>query len=92
MYTGVHGLVFVALGVIAACFLLLANQRLNLGLSILLLFLILQFGFVGTTFFFAQPVLHELGSSLVLLGNLLAAAGMASYLWLRNPKLGERPP
>lgn len=91
MYSGVHGLVFIALGIIAAYFLLLTKKKLNLGLSILLLFVILEFGFVGTTFVFAEPVLQELAGSMVLLGNLLAAAGMASYLWLRNPKLRVRP-
>ncbi len=91
MYSGVHGVVFVVLGVIAAYFLLWTKKNLNLGLSILLLFVILEIGFVGTTFAFAKPVLHELAWSMVLLGNLLAAAGMASYLWLRNPKPSVRP-
>lgn len=91
MYTGVHGLVFIVLGVIAAYFLLLTKEKLSLGFSILLLFLILELGFVGTAFFLAEPILHELSWSLVLLGNLLAATGMASYLHLRNPKLRVRP-
>jgi hypothetical protein len=90
MYTGVHGLVFIVLGVIAAYCLLWTKKDLPLGLSILLLFVILEIGFVGTAFFFAEPVLHELAWSMVLLGNLLAAAGMASYLWLRNPRLRVR--
>jgi hypothetical protein len=86
MYSGVHGLVFIVLGVIAAYFLLLTKRDISLGVSILLLFVILELGFVGTTFTFAEPVLQELAWAMVLLGNLLAAAGMASYLWLRNPK------
>jgi len=45
----------------------------------LLLFLILELGFVGTAFVFAEPVLYELAWPAVLLGNLLAAAGMACY-------------
>ena len=85
MYTGVHGLVFIVLGVIAAFFLLLTRKKLNLGLWILLIFVILEFGFVGTAFVFAEPVLHELAWPMVLIGNLLAAAGMACYLWLRHP-------
>jgi len=85
MYTWVHGLVFIVLGEIAAYFLLSARKNPNLGLSILLLFVILEFGFVGTTFVFAKPVLYELAWAMVLLGNLLAAAGMACYLWLRHP-------
>lgn len=84
MYTGVHGVVFIVLGVIATYLLLLPKRNLNLALSILLLFTILEFGFVGTTFVFAKPVLDELTWPIVLIGNFLAAAGMACYLWLRR--------
>ncbi len=44
MYTWVHGLVFIVLGEIAAYSLLSAGKNPNLGLSILLLFVILEFG------------------------------------------------
>ena len=91
MYTGVHGLVFIVLGVIAAYFLLLAEKKPNLRFGILLLFVILEFGFVGTAVVFAEPVLHELAWPTVLLGNLLAAAGMVGYFWLRHPDLVKRP-
>lgn len=89
MYTGVHGLVFIVLGVLAAYFLLLTEKKLNFVLLILLLFVILELGFVGTTFVLAEPVLHELTWAMVLVGNFLAATGMASYLWLRQPKIVE---
>ena len=85
MYTGVHGLVFIVLGEIAAYLLLLTAKKPNLRFGILLLFVILEFGFVGTAFVFAEPVLHELAWPVVLLGNLLAAAGMAVYFWIRYP-------
>jgi len=91
MYTWVHGLVFIVLGEIAAYFLLSAGKNLNLGLAILLLFVILEFGFVGTTFIFAKPVLYEFAWPMVLLGNLLAAGGMGCYLWLRHPNFVMRP-
>jgi len=91
MYTWVHGLVFVVLGEIAAYFLFSAGKNLNLGLAILMLFVILEFGFVGTTFVFAKPVFYEFAWPMVLLGNLLAAAGMACYLWLRHPNFVIRP-
>src|SRR5262245_3797727 len=86
MYTGVHGLVFIVLGVIAAYF-LLTRKKLTVGLWILLVFVILEFGFVGTAFVFAEPVLHELPWQTVLIGNFLAAAGMACYFRLRQPNL-----
>ena len=90
MYTWVHWLAFIALGVIAAHFLSLTKRQLNLALSIFLLFLILEFGFVGTWFVLAKPVLDELAWTMVLFGNLLAAIGMAIYLQLRTtrPALG----
>ncbi len=91
MYTWVHGLVFIVLGEIAAYFHLSVGKNPNLGLSILLLFVILEFGFVGTTFVFAKPVIYEFAWPMVLLGNLLAAAGMACYLWLRHPNFVIRP-
>ena len=84
MYTWVHWLAFIALGVIAAQLLSLTKRNLNLGLSIFLLFLILEFGFVGTWLMLAKPVLDELAWTTVLLGNLLAAIGMAIYLQFRN--------
>jgi hypothetical protein len=86
MYTWVHWLAFIAVGVIAAQFLSLTKRDLNLGLSIFLLFLILEIGFVGSWFVLAEPVLDELAWTMVLLGNLLAAIGMAIYLQLRNAR------
>jgi hypothetical protein len=86
MYTWVHVLVFVVLGEIAACLLLLTGKNPNLGFC-LLLFVILEFGFVGTAFVFAEPVLDQLDWPAVLLGNFLAAAAMTCYLRLRQPNL-----
>jgi len=90
MYSWVHGLGFVVLGEIAAYFLLWSGKNPNLGIF-LLLFVILEFGFVGIAFVFAEPVLHELAWPVVLLGNLLAAAGMTCYFRLRHPNRIVRP-
>ncbi|MGE5213443.1 MAG: hypothetical protein ACM3NN_07110 [Nitrospirota bacterium] len=84
MYSWVHGMVFVVLGVIAAYLLLLPKRKLHFGIALLALFVILELGFVGTAFVVAKPVLDELAWSIVLVGNFLAAAGMASYLSLRH--------
>ncbi len=84
MYSGVHGLVFMALGVIAAYLLLLSKRKLHLGVTLLALFVVLELGFVGTTFVLAKPVLDELAWPTVLIANFLAAAGMACYLSLRH--------
>jgi hypothetical protein len=84
LYSGVHGLVFMALGVIAAYLLLLPKRKLHFGIALLALFVILELGFVGTAFVLAKPVLDELAWPIVLIGNFLAAAGMACYLSLRR--------
>jgi len=84
MYTWVHWLVFVVLGVLAAQFLLMIKKDLNLGLTILLLFVILEFGFVATWFLIAKPVLDQIALTMVLVGNGLAATGMAIYLAVRK--------
>ena len=85
MYSGVHGLVFMVLGVIAAYLLLLSKKKLHLGIVLIALFAVLELGFVGTAFIVAKPVLNELAWPIILTGNFLAAAGMASYLSLRRP-------
>jgi len=87
MYTWVHALVFIVLGEIAA-FALSAAMNPNPWLLSLLLFAILELGFIGTTSALARPVFDELTWPAVLVGNLLAAAGMSIFLWLRraNPR------
>ena len=85
MYSGVHGLVFMVLGVIAAYLLLLSKRKLHLGIVLIAFFAVLEVGFVGSAFVVAKPVLDELAWPIVLTGNFLAAAGMASYLSLRRP-------
>ena len=84
MYSGVHGLVFITLGLFAAYFLLLSSAKLNFGIWLLVVFAVLELGFVGTTFLLAKPVLDELAWPIVLIGNFLAAAAMVSYLSLRR--------
>ena len=84
MYSGVHGLVFIVLGVIAAYLLLLPKRKLHLGIVLITLFAILELGFLGTAFIVAKPVLDELAWPIVLTGNFLAAAGMACYLSLHR--------
>lgn len=83
MYSGVHGLVFVVLGVFAAYVFLIFTRKLHLVVMLIALFAVLELGFIGTAFILAKPVLDELAWPIVLTGNFLAAAGMASYLWLR---------
>ena len=91
MYTWVHGLVFCVIGGAASWLLGLAEENPNIGFGILLLFVVLEFGFLIAVSVFAQPVLGALAWPAVLIGNLLAAVGMATYLWRRHPNLKIRP-
>jgi len=91
MYTWVHALVFCAMGGIASKLIDLAEDDANLGFGVLLLFVVLEFGFVGAALLFEEPVLHALGWPAVLVGNLLAAGAMAGYFWGRHPRMVIRP-
>ena len=90
-YTWVHGMAFCVIGGVAAKLLDLAESNLNVGFGILLLFVIFEFGFVGLAFIFAEPLLHALAWPTVLVGNLLAATGMATYFWRHHPHLTIEP-
>ncbi|HEY6367135.1 MAG TPA: hypothetical protein VI585_20320 [Candidatus Binatia bacterium] len=91
IYTWVHAMVFCVVGGLASKLLALAEQNLNLGFGILLLFVVFEFGFVGVAFLFVEPVLHALTWPAILVGNLMAAAVMAAYFWRRRPTLTIEP-
>jgi hypothetical protein len=91
VYTWVHGMAFCVIGGFASKLLALAERNLNLGFGIVLLFVIFEFGFVGAAFIFAEPILQVLAWPAVLVGNLLAATGMAGYFWRHHPNLTIEP-
>ena len=91
MFTWVHGMVFAVIGGSVSYLLRLIEKNADLGFGILLLFVVLEFGFIVAAFIFAEPILHALAWPAVLIGNLLATAGMAGYFWLRHPNLTIRP-
>ena len=87
MYTWVHVLLFIVFGGIASRLLLYAESNPTFGFGILLLFVFFEFGFVVAAFLFARSVLGLLAWPAVLVGNLLAAGGMVTYLWFRHRNL-----
>ncbi len=91
MFTWVHGLVFAGLGGIAAWLLAVAERSPQLGFGIILLFVIFEACFTMAAFLIAAPVLQALTWPAVIVGNLLAAAVMAAYLWRRHPALRVEP-
>jgi hypothetical protein len=91
MFTWVHGLAFAAIGGIVSWLLGMVERHPGVGFGILLLFVILEFGFTVAAMVFAAPILKALTWPAVLVANLLAAAAMAGYFRLRHPRLRVSP-
>jgi hypothetical protein len=91
MFTWVHVLLFAFGGGAAARLIALAEENPNWGFGILLLLIAFLFGFIAVTALFAAPVLHALTVPAILVGNLLAAAAMATYFRRRHPGLKILP-
>ena len=87
MFTFVHCLVFIILGVVASRLLILAEGNPNLGFGIILFFVVFMFGFLVMAMLFAEPVLRALTWPAILIGNLLAAGVMGAFFWKRHPNL-----
>jgi hypothetical protein len=91
MFTWVHGLVFAALGGIAARMLGYVERHPGAGFGVLLLFVVFQFAFIAAALVFAAPVLRVLSAWSILVANLIAAAAMTAYLRQRHPDLRVSP-
>jgi len=91
MFTWVHGLVFAALGGVAARMLGYVERHPGAGFGVLLLFVVFQFAFIAVAMVFAAPVLRVLSAWSILVANLIAAAAMTAYLRQRHPDLRVSP-
>jgi hypothetical protein len=91
VYTWVHGLVFCAIGGVAAWLLAMSERNPNLGFGVVLLGVVFEFGFLVVSMLFAEAILQRLAWQSILLGNLLAAGAMAAYFWRRHPNLRILP-
>lgn len=91
MFTWVHGLVFAALGGIAARMLGYVERHPGAGFGVLLLFVVFQFAFIVAATVVAAPVLRALSAWSILVANLLAAGAMTAYLRQRHPDLRVSP-
>jgi hypothetical protein len=90
-FTWIHLLVFGVIGGIASHLLALAERRPNLGFGVVILFVVFEFGFIAASMIFAEDVVHAVAWPAVLVGNTLAAAAMAAYLWHHHPNLRIEP-
>ena len=91
MFTWVHVLAFAVVGVAVARLITLAERNPSLGFGFVLLFVILEACFTVAVMIVAEPVLRALTWPAILAANLLAAAVMAGYFWLRHPTMQMRP-
>ncbi len=90
-FTWVHYLVFMLIGVGAARLMALAERNSNVGFGIVLFFAVFEFGFLLASMIFAEGVMQRLAWPAVVVGNLLAAAGMAGVLWRAHRQLTIEP-
>jgi hypothetical protein len=91
MFTWVHGLAFAAIGGVVAWLLATAERHPSVGFGILLLFVIFEAGFTVAAMLFAAPILKALTWPAILVANLLAAAAIGVYFWIRHPTLRVSP-
>jgi hypothetical protein len=91
MFTWVHLLAFIAVGVAASLLIAVAERHPSLGFGIVLLFVILEACFTVAVMIVAEPVLRALTWQAILVANFLAAAVIAGYFWLRHPTMQMRP-
>jgi len=86
-YTGIHGLVFVGFGLIAALLLLSADRppdRRRGVVTAVALFLAFEVCFLAFAALFEPALVGELGAGWVALANALAALGMSAYIVRRD--------
>jgi hypothetical protein len=91
MFTWVHLLAFAVVGVAVARLIATAERHPSLGFGFVLLFVILEACFTVAAMIVAEPVLRALTWPAILAANLLAAAVMAAYFWLRHPTMQMQP-
>lgn len=85
-YTGIHMLVFVAIGLVAAWAVQQFEERPHVGVVLVILFACFEASFLGLTAAFMPGVIGVLGAWLVGTANLLSAVAMATYLlWWSHP-------
>jgi hypothetical protein len=86
-YTIVHGLAFVAFGIIAASVMAVSEREPALLIAFVILFACFEVFFFGVLGALGRSLLGALVWWAVLIGNLLASAGMLWFLAREHPRL-----
>lgn len=84
-YTAFHFVAFVAVGIVFAYMMSLFDRFPIMFFVLLVMFLFLQVGFFFMDLALGAQLLGRLRPWTVLVGNLIAAGGMAFYQWKRHP-------
>ena len=91
LFTLAHGIVFLAIGAVAAALIRLAEKNANYGFGLILFFVFFLCGFLFVVMVLEENVLRALAWPAILGGNLLAVLAMALYLKPRHPNVRMRP-
>ena len=84
-YTAVHFLSFLGIGLIASWLATQFERFPSVWVAILFLFVVFESGFFFLAFAAGRVILGTLGLWTIAIANLLASAGMATYLLRRHP-------
>lgn len=85
-YTGVHMILFVITGLVAAIMVHQFESHPAVGMVMVILFICFEVGFLALAWALMPGVIGALGAWLVALANLLSAVAMAFYLlWYSHP-------
>lgn len=90
VYTGLHFIAFILFGIAAAYLWELFDRHPPVGIVLVFAFVIFETGFFIADLAIGAHVLGYLGAWTVGVANLLAAAGMGIYLWVRHPRAVRR--
>jgi hypothetical protein len=89
-YTIVHGLAFIAFGILGAFLIAGAERQPLLIFALVIVFTAFEIFFVGAVIIAASWVLDEVSGWTVFVGNLLAAAAMLAYYFKGHRSLAHR--
>ena len=90
VYTLLHGLAFIAFGIVGALLMAGAERYPMLIFGLVILFTAFEVGFFGGIVIVASWVLDELAGWTIFVGNILAAAGMLAYYFAGHRSLANR--
>jgi hypothetical protein len=88
-YTVLHGAAFLAFGILCAVLIVAAEREPSLTWAFVALFVSFEVFFLALNRLFGESVLGALVWWAVLVGNLLATAGMLGYFFLGHRALGR---